>query len=385
MSEPKKVEALGSSRLAQPDPQHVWDLSRSLFSHLSSSFLPYSPSTLRDLPRPKPSDLPSHLDSSIFTFEDAFEDLLAVSRGESLPDIRFKYDQRILLDKMFPRGEPAVFWMQRLSSQGLIQQGPLDILPFVQKADHTILDRANLEDLEQKASYILNMVKEMSAGAWSTETSQQPPHATLFPHSLEDLDNPSNSLFAHGHRTWENFINTITKSSVAQPADQDPGEDPNWNQVSETKDCESIGSANVVSTTDEYVDRFGLLHRKKVDRTLNSAGKELSKATHWSITSHDVGQESMESSDPGSAVRPPLGSTSHGNQDETIVSQEEYVDRFGFLHKKMKVRSKDENGKENLSTHWVIRSATNFGNIAPPQRSDRGEEAIEEDKIKKAG
>lgn len=82
----------------------------------------YSPLALRDIPQPKPNDAPSDLDTSIFTFEDAFEDLLAVSQGQPLPDIRSRYEQRKLLRSMFPTGEPAYFWLRRLRSQGLLEE-----------------------------------------------------------------------------------------------------------------------------------------------------------------------------------------------------------------------------------------------------------------------
>lgn len=79
----------------------------------------YHPAHLRDLPRPVPNDLPQGAES-IFTFEDAFEDLLAVSQDQPLPNIYQKFSQRKLLNQVFPKGEPSQFWMRRLDSQGLV-------------------------------------------------------------------------------------------------------------------------------------------------------------------------------------------------------------------------------------------------------------------------
>lgn len=79
----------------------------------------YHPARLRDLPQPVPNDLPEGAES-IFTFEDAFEDLLAVSQDQPLPNIYEKLGQRKLLKQVFPTGEPSLFWIKRLKSQGLM-------------------------------------------------------------------------------------------------------------------------------------------------------------------------------------------------------------------------------------------------------------------------
>ena len=107
----------------------------------------YSPLALRDIPQPKPNDAPSDLDTSIFTFEDAFEDLLAVSQGQPLPDIRSRYEQRKLLRSLFPTGEPAYFWLRRLRSQGLLEEStPTRLMKSITEKNwerfHQELDRS---------------------------------------------------------------------------------------------------------------------------------------------------------------------------------------------------------------------------------------------------
>jgi len=97
----------------QSTPQPLGQQIRSL---LWSEYHPYR---LRHLPQPVPNDLPQGAEP-IFTFEDAFEDLLAVSQGQQLPDIRDKFNQRKLLTQVFPKGEPPMFWRRRLESQGLL-------------------------------------------------------------------------------------------------------------------------------------------------------------------------------------------------------------------------------------------------------------------------
>lgn len=81
----------------------------------------YSPANLNHLPPPIPSDLPTYLDNTIFTYEDAFEDLIAVTQGQPLPDIEHKYNQRKMLRQMFPDGEPGWFFTRRLHASGLLR------------------------------------------------------------------------------------------------------------------------------------------------------------------------------------------------------------------------------------------------------------------------
>lgn len=111
-------------------PQPLSSQIRSLF------WSPYNPTKLRDLPQPVPKDLPRGAEP-ILTFEDAFEDLLAVSQGHPLPDIHQKLSQRRLLNQVFPRGEPPMFWMRRLDSQGLV--------PWLNRDDHETREKADLQ------------------------------------------------------------------------------------------------------------------------------------------------------------------------------------------------------------------------------------------------
>lgn len=83
-------------------------------------FSSYSPYALQHLPQPTPNDLPSGCDGNAFGFQDAFEDLLAVSNGQPLPDINRRYQQKLALREMFPSGEPMGYWHSRLAAAGLL-------------------------------------------------------------------------------------------------------------------------------------------------------------------------------------------------------------------------------------------------------------------------
>lgn len=85
----------------------------------------YSPPALSHLRPPRPNDAPPHLDDrsrpSVFTFKDAYEDLMVASRGEPLPDLTTLYEQRINLARQGPLlGKDTLAWLIRLKLKGLI-------------------------------------------------------------------------------------------------------------------------------------------------------------------------------------------------------------------------------------------------------------------------
>ncbi|KAF9871628.1 hypothetical protein CkaCkLH20_10826 [Colletotrichum karsti] len=98
------------------------EFTESLYQAMWISFLiesPYSPLALRDMPQPTPQDLPADADSSLFGFEDAFEDLLMVSSGQGLPDIHERHRVKREWREQFPKGLPPILWLHQLTRQGL--------------------------------------------------------------------------------------------------------------------------------------------------------------------------------------------------------------------------------------------------------------------------
>ncbi|KAF3354017.1 hypothetical protein VDGD_06325 [Verticillium dahliae] len=97
-------------------------LAETLYQSLWISFLvdsPHSPLKLRGLRQPVPSDLPEGADPRLFGFEDAFEDLLMVSSGQGLPDIRERCELKKEWNRLYPQGLPPVLWLHQLCRQGL--------------------------------------------------------------------------------------------------------------------------------------------------------------------------------------------------------------------------------------------------------------------------
>jgi len=87
--------------------------------HSFAAYSPYSPLNLDSLPQPIPAGYDPNSPPPL-TFQDAFEDLLAISCGKPMPSILDRIQTRKVLNQMFPAGEPGFYWVRRLQSQGLL-------------------------------------------------------------------------------------------------------------------------------------------------------------------------------------------------------------------------------------------------------------------------
>lgn len=81
---------------------------------------PYSPCNLRHLRQPVPKDLPAGVDAKAFGFEDAFEDLMAVSAGRQMMDLSRQARMKKDIIDHFGFSEPPINWVRRLGSDGLL-------------------------------------------------------------------------------------------------------------------------------------------------------------------------------------------------------------------------------------------------------------------------
>ncbi|KAK2594430.1 hypothetical protein QQS21_007834 [Conoideocrella luteorostrata] len=273
------------------------------------SSLSYSPLALRHLPQPVPSDLPPELDAKIFTFQDAFEDLLAVSTGRMLPEINTRYQQRRLLQDMFRSGEPAWFWMRRLESQGLVQPNNRVWLPQTLPRDsstfHEELEKVAIKiwhddnkrhsnedhgssDLLGDRDKVIKQLERVLVGRDPAvdDASFKNRTASKEPVSFEELFSDVSSMFKENTSSWDTFIQTITKDAIVKP---------NQNKQAQH---DSRGNNEVVATEDEYVDKFGYLHKTVTRKILNTEGKEVGNTTYVTIRSTDksLSNEVRESS-----------------------------------------------------------------------------------------
>ncbi|KAL7789824.1 hypothetical protein V8C37DRAFT_385840 [Trichoderma ceciliae] len=281
----------------------------------------YSPANLRHLRQPVPNGLPPQCDSTIFTFEDAFEDLLAVSQGQPMPDIKSRYNQRRLLGQMFSNGEPTWFWLRRLESQGLLRRPTRDELysprNFSPLEDHVEPEVSTSnwndwsklhEELDRKATQVWKGVtssektdgranshdffdeahqtfKRLEDGFYGRGESHQEGHdgqpQKRLPDHFDDLFSSLSSSFAEGHKTWDAFVKSITddkpvstNNSVSLPANS-----------SEEKVYDN-GNREVV-TRDEKVNSFGYLTTTVKKKTYDKDGNQIGTETHFTLRPAD--------------------------------------------------------------------------------------------------
>ncbi|KAG4263429.1 hypothetical protein LB506_007260 [Fusarium annulatum] len=269
-------------------------------SMTSIAFSSYSPLALRDMPQPRPNDAPSDIDTSIFTFEDAFEDLLAESQGKELPDLKSRYEQRKLLRSMYPNGEPAYFWLHRLRSQGLLEDsGPAKLMKSLANNNwdqlHEELDRRGQE--VWRAAFGVDDRNNTSRDHVPTGEERNEERSRLDRESQSEYDMEDLRAELHGHRNlcrapndfdelfsavqssfasdrspWDSFMKLITEDHSAAPSN------------SEEKQLQKPGrDEKQVVTKDEYVDRFGYLHTKTLVKTLDDNGNEIGSHSHYTV------------------------------------------------------------------------------------------------------
>lgn len=285
----------------------------------------YSPANLRHLRQPVPNDLPPQCDSTIFTFEDAFEDLLTVSQGRPLPDMKSRYNQRQLLRQMFSNGEPTWFWLRRLESQGLLRRPTRDELyrprnlgmledqgePDFFRSGWN--DWAKLhEELDRKAAEVWKGVapsektddqanghnffdevhqtfKQLEDSFYGRSKSHQEEHEgqhhKRLPDHFDDLFSAVSSSFAEGHKTWDAFVKSITDH---KPVSTDASAYPPAN-TSEEKVYDN-GNREVV-TRDEKVNEFGYLTTTVTKKTYDKNGNEIGTETHFTMRPADKTQK----------------------------------------------------------------------------------------------
>ncbi|RGP60523.1 hypothetical protein FLONG3_10836 [Fusarium longipes] len=287
----------------------------------------YSPLALRDLPQPKPSDAPSDLDNSIFTFEDAFEDLLAVSQGQPLPDIRSRYEQRKLLRSMFPTGEPGYFWLRRLRSQGLLEEStPSRLMKSIAENNwdrfHQELDRsaqavwrAALGEDEDEDSFGIHEQQQHQENKRDVALNSQQRNKERFrldhddptrhdvellrdelhgsrstrreAENFDDLFSAIQSSFANGQSAWDSFVKLLN-------------EDPSSPLDKEQKQLQKPASnEKQVVTKDEYVDQFGYRHTKTLVKTLDENGNEIGSHSHYTVRPASKDNESGQTEEQG--------------------------------------------------------------------------------------
>ena len=270
----------------------------------------YSPLALRELPRPVPNDLEPHMRSSIFTFEDAFEDLLAVSQGQELPTITTRYETRRILNARYPEGEPPYFWYQRLRLQGLLQMprpdwwnhspSPWQLSPheFDRKAARVSSSTNRDEDLItgvffRELSSILRQVglapfSDENLNRLEEEERQHHQQQKALPNHEHDLFSTVKSEWDEGGKTWDNFMKSLREGRATVSDTPDLEQDPK----------KASHKENQIVDKKEYVDRFGNLHSTVRTKVFDEQGNEIGSTVHHSIRSRDEESDRPEGAEP---------------------------------------------------------------------------------------
>lgn len=239
----------------------------------------YSPGALHHLPQPIPNDLPPQLDRTIFTFQDAFEDLIATSHGQCLPDIMYRYQQRQLLRQMFPSGEPTWFWLHRMEAQRSPgNPRPITFLGSIQSSWdrlHQELDRTADEvwrgipedqrNSLHQARYRERDCMDSSAGVDITELNRGR-QCRREPNSFYELYSDTHSRFEENTSTWNTFRNLFR--GLGAETDTCTRWEPTKHAEKRTVTCQN-----------ERVDSNGYLHSVVTRRILDDEGKEIGVET----------------------------------------------------------------------------------------------------------
>ncbi|KAM3529892.1 hypothetical protein MY4038_005194 [Beauveria bassiana] len=265
----------------------------------------YSPARLTHLRQPVPSDLPSHLDASIFTFQDALEDLITVSQGNPLPDIHSRYQQSRMLRQMYPHGEPTWLWIKRLESQGLIRPARGSSFARASQAGFDELQRCLEEDTEELWRSIRDDPKNQEAAAQfgkvfreirdrvpghnshNSQRSDAKNTTKTEPDHFDDLYSAINSAFADGRSAWDALQRTINKDVPRRMVELERQMGDCFRENKSPALTGNPADDNGKETRSEWVDALGYKHTTIKRKLYDENGKEIGSAISITIGSAD--------------------------------------------------------------------------------------------------
>ncbi|KAM3507210.1 hypothetical protein MY11210_007246 [Beauveria gryllotalpidicola] len=263
----------------------------------------YSPAKLTHLRQPVPSDLPPHLDSGIFTFQDALEDLLAVSQGNPLPDIHSRYQQSRMLRQMYPHGEPTWLWIKRLESQGLIRPARGSYIARASQVGFDELQRCLEEDTEElwrsirddprnqeavaQVGKVFREVRDQFSGhnGYSSQWGDSKNTTKTEPDHFDDLYLAINSAFADGRSAWDALQRTINKDVPRRMDELERQMGECFKENKPSAPTENPANDNEKETRSEWVDAFGYKHTTIKRKLYDENGKEIGSSTSVTIKS----------------------------------------------------------------------------------------------------
>ncbi|TDZ27160.1 hypothetical protein C8035_v011979 [Colletotrichum spinosum] len=245
------------------------EVTESLYQAMWISFLiesPYSPLHLRDMPQPTPKDIPEGADPTLFGFEDAFEDLLMVSSGQSLPDINERHRVKKEWRDSFPRGLPPILWLHQLTRQGLWDGWA----PKPDVFEGAISERWQRWLREQDDPFHDARALPPTGNAPSTEETNA---------SVKTAEAPEQSRSGETNAETEedSYFSVMGRARVSGSKQTEKGE-----TLSTTRDLSSQGLPpgwRVVEKVQERDDGNGNTSVTKTVKTFNDKGEEVGRQT----------------------------------------------------------------------------------------------------------
>ncbi|OAQ95853.1 hypothetical protein LLEC1_00276 [Akanthomyces lecanii] len=263
----------------------------------------YSPAALTHLRQPVPSDLPPHLDASVFTFRDAFEDLLAVSQGRPLSDIDSRYQQSRMLRQMYPHGEPSWLWISRLQSQGLIgtplgssilraSQAGWDELQREMEDGAEALwrsfrDEPKNREAAAQVGQVFRELREQFGGPGNPRESPSSrslePKKNGEPDDFDELYSAIKSAYANGQGAWDAFKKTMNEDVPRRMDEFERQLEEKFGEKPSPVSTEETARKNEKETRSEWVDVFGYKHTTIKRKNYDENGREIDSSTFITI------------------------------------------------------------------------------------------------------
>lgn len=251
----------------------------------------YSPLNLGHLPQPIPRDAPVDCEPGVFTFQDAFEDLLAVSSGYRLLDMQARYERSKVFRQMYPHGEDAASWVRRLHSQNLLEHSNFFSLEG-QSHFHGEFRRSISLRAERGARIERNLgsghpqKKDDGLIKWlDSKTS----HSDTSKEGKSDEADTWDDVFS----AWQSAFSlaTFSLSTLLKMAGSSV-----WSGQAEDG---TRGKQDRIETREEYTDMHGNHHMKRTVRILNEKGEEVGQEVYvetrgGNVTEHFPEEEGSE-------------------------------------------------------------------------------------------
>ncbi|KUI65467.1 hypothetical protein VM1G_00903 [Cytospora mali] len=359
---------------------------------------PYSPYNLRHLPQPIPNDLPRDVDAGHFGFQEAFEDLMAVSgtnKGQ-LMDLRGRADLKKSILNTFASGEPPLVWVRRLHgsngrgllplpstwenppfseearerSQQVVEQEyrrPASMREWLDERQRTIespeeLERKYAKDIEALKDLTAKMMKDFGGKGLSWDEM------------MEDLDkdfvlNPAKMLLKaeqtlrNLERQIESYANELASGNdqTWAPDDAKPAPDDEQEQPSTEQDLFSMIRSAVAGA----------------DRSFNNFARSITEMTSPSADWQAGWGRKEEFPSTETVEYDPFGG-------KTVTTTSEHTDTFGNIHSKIEVMRLNADGEEvGRQTHYSVRSSRDYASQRSAAESNEAQSRLLEQQNKK--